>query len=138
MKIKFSEIYDKVPSKPGYYEIFTIDEVKLNVGIASNLKRRLIQHANSKQGALKFNGSEINPSPSGVRSKQSILAKHLYFDKTIEPQYDLTSEDGRKSFLNECCYLIVNVTETRDIARIIEIEKEKVGDYRYVGRTITR
>jgi len=138
VKLKFSEIYDKVPSKPGIYEIYTNEGVALKVGIASNLKSRLTQHANSKQGALKFTGSKINATPSEVQSKQSILAKHLYFDTSIAPKYDLTTEEGRKDFLNECCFLLVSETKTRELAREIEKQKESSGAYRYVGRVIKR
>lgn len=138
MKLRFNEISEKVPAKPGIYEIYTDDGVALKVGIASNLKSRLIQHANSRQKALKFRNESANFSPGDVESKQSILAKHLYFDSSIATDFDLTSEAGRKKFLIQCCHLIVSETETRELAREIERQKEANGEYRYVGRVIQR
>lgn len=101
MKVKFDEIKSNVSTNPGIYEIYTNDGMALKVGIAANLKKRLLQHANSRQKSLKFSIEAENVMPSDVDSKQSILAKHLYFDSSISPKYNLTSEIGRQSFLNE-------------------------------------
>lgn len=138
MKLRFHEIPEKVPARPGIYEIYTNDGVALKVGIASNLRQRLRQHARSKQSSLKFAHDQPGLSPGEVRSKQSILAKHLYFDSSISTEYDLTSEQGRQTFLNEFCHLIILETETREEARRIEREKEAMGGYRYVGRVTRR
>lgn len=138
MKLRFHEISEKVPETPGIYEIYTNDGVALKVGIASNLRQRLRQHARSRQISLKFAHDQSDLSPGDVRSKQSILAKHLYFDSSISTECDLKSEKGRQKFLNEFCCLIISETDTREEARRIERQKEAMGGYRYVGRVTKR
>ncbi len=138
MKVRFDEISEKVPARPGVYEIYTKDGIALKVGIASNLRQRLLQHARSSQNALKFAHDKVELGPGAVTSKQSILAKHLYFDSSISSECDLESEKGRQKFLTEFCYLVVSVTKTREMARTIERGKEAKGGYRYVGRVRLR
>ncbi|MEA3331292.1 MAG: GIY-YIG nuclease family protein, partial [Campylobacterota bacterium] len=82
-KIKFSEIEYKVNNSSGVYEIFTNEDIPLKVGISNNLKRRLKQHRNSKQKYLKIKNQELPITLSNIESKQSILAKHLYFDNSL-------------------------------------------------------
>ncbi|EIK94777.1 hypothetical protein PMM47T1_19813 [Pseudomonas sp. M47T1] len=47
--IRFSEIEAAVPTAPGLYEIVTDQGELLKVGISVNLRKRLIQHRQSKQ-----------------------------------------------------------------------------------------
>jgi len=55
-KIRFSEIETTVPpgAAPGLYEIVTDEGKLLKVGISGNLRRRLVQHRQSKQSRLKL------------------------------------------------------------------------------------
>lgn len=137
-RIKFSEIKQKVAAKPGIYEIYTFQGVPLKVGIAKNLKRRLLAHGESKQAYLKKNTEGRVNNPSDLTSKRSILAKHLYFDSSITVEYDLKTEQGRKSFLENNCYIKIEITKTRELAREIEKVRESIGKFRYVGRVIRR
>lgn len=132
-KIKFSEIDDKVNDSSGVYEIFTNQGIPLKVGISKNLKKRLQQHRNSRQKYLKIKNHDLPASPSNIVSKQSILTKHLYFDKSITANYDLSKEIDRQNFLENECYIIITDTNSREEARSIEKEKEKMN-FRYVGR----
>ena len=138
MRIGFNDINDKVPSESGLYEIYTIEGIALKVGISNNLKKRLMQHATSKQSNLKIKDSSIAITPSNMCSKQSTLAKHLYFDKSLSTKHDLTTELGRQSFLADCCYLEVIFTNSKIEAREQEKILEKTGKYRYVGRVKIR
>ncbi len=138
MRIRFSEIQNLAPKSPGLYEIFTNDGRPLKVGIAANLRSRLRQHAKSCDSALKLKRQTDEPTPSDVVSKASILAKHLFFDSEITDEYDLSSEKGRQDFLEECCYLNIRVTDTKDPARSLERQLERSGGYRYVGRVVAR
>ncbi|WP_166360202.1 hypothetical protein [Pseudomonas akapageensis] len=133
IRIRFSEIERAVPDKPGIYEIYTVDGLALKVGIGKDLRKRLIQHRKSRQNrlVLKIGGDWDNPSD--VTSKQSILAKHLYFSSPVEG-YDLKTETGRQAFLEECCYVLFRVTSTREEARAIERQREADGGFSYVGR----
>lgn len=76
--------------------------------------------------------------PSDVKSKASILAKHLYYDRSITTEYDLTTDAGRRSFLQECCYIIFEVTKDRIEAKNIERQREEDGSFRYVGQCQVR
>lgn len=138
MKITFDQINEKAPSSPGIYEIFTNDGVPLKVGISVNLRKRLKAHARSKQSRLKLRDESESVSLSNMVSKQSILAKHLYFDSSLTNAYDLTTELGRQSFLQQCCYLLIVEKTSREDAREAERVLESSGKYRYVGRVIER
>lgn len=110
----------------------------LKVGIAGNLRRRLWQHRRSAQSGLKFRSGDSAIEPSAVVSKRSILAKHLYFDKSIAPEYDLRTETGRQQFLEERCRVTIEFTATRAAARELEILRECTREYRYCGLVIKR
>jgi hypothetical protein len=133
MRINFSEINEKVPASPGFYEIYRNDDLLLKVGIGVNIRSRLLQHRASLQSCLvlKPNGNWLNPND--VVSKKSILAKHLYFDQTITKNYDLTTQDGRRNFLINDCYIIFKETEKIEEARILEQSRENEGNILYVG-----
>jgi hypothetical protein len=132
-KVRFSEIEAVVPDKPGLYEIYTLDGKALKVGIGTNLRRRLIQHRKSRQSRLALKAGGNWENPSDVVSKQSVLAKHLFFSAPVEG-YDLKTEVGRQAFLDECCYVLFLVTSNREEARAIERVKEASGAFSYVGR----
>ena len=131
-KIKFSEIEDKVSTSFGVYEIFTNENIALKIGISNNLTRRLKQHRNSKQIYLQIINKELPITPSNINSQQSILAKHLYFDKSINKNYNLSKEIERQNFLENECYIIITNTNSREEARSIEIIQEQMY-FRYVG-----
>ena len=136
----FGSALEAARRKPGLYEI-RMGEVLLKVGIASNLQRRLRQHARSSQKRLKsLVGSKTGKRrlPSEVASKGSILAKHLYFDRSVTRNYDLRTEDGRRSFLENQCQVRFQETGTRDEAKRRERNLEATKKYRYVGRVIAR
>jgi hypothetical protein len=67
-------------------------------------------------------------------SKQSILAKHLFFHSRVTG-YDLKTEAGRHAFLEKQCHVLVTVilTLTREDAREMERLKEQRGAYQFVG-----
>lgn len=69
-----------------------------------------------------------------MKSKRSILAKHLYFDRTIAAGYDLRTEEGRASFLEERCRIRFEGASSRKAARQREMVLESSKKYRYVGR----
>jgi hypothetical protein len=131
-QIRFSEIEQFVPSQPGLYEIYKSDGEALKVGIAVNLRKRLIQHRRSRQSRLLLKSCGCWSNPADVRSRQSILAKHLYFARTIDG-YSLETEAGRQAFLEECCYITFIVTTTREEARALERLKEASGAFRFAG-----
>ena len=133
-KIRFSEVETAVPSAPGLYEIVTDEGKLLKVGISGNLRRRLIQHRQSKQNRLKLKDGGDWSNPSDVLSKQSILAKHLFFQTPVTG-YDLKTEAGRQCFLEQRCHLLITVTLTRHEAREMEKLKEQSGAYQFVGDT---
>ncbi|RUO56894.1 hypothetical protein CWI70_01715 [Pseudidiomarina homiensis] len=119
---------------PGLYQIHTFDGIPLKVGIAKNLRQRLRQHARSLQRKLQPTKSEPIGDPSHLRSKQSILAKHLYFDHSLTANYDLTTELGRQTFLAHEAYLLITYTASRDEAERLEKIAEATGIWRYQGR----
>jgi hypothetical protein len=123
---------EALPHGSGVYEIRCGAEL-LKVGIAGDLHKRLRAHARSAQRRLLSKDTPPWPDPSGVKSSQSILAKHLYFDRSLAPAHDLRVEADRLRFLNEKCQFRYRTTETREEARTIEVELEKSGAYRYVG-----
>lgn len=133
----FSQV-DQLLNKPGLYQIFTDDGIPLKVGIATKLRARLRQHAKSSQNYLQFKHKGTDIQPSDVRSKRSILAKHLYFDSSITPDYKLTTEEGRRNFLQADCYLVITYTENRAAARELEKLLEAEKFFRYQGKVIRR
>lgn len=138
MKVKFSEIRDSVPENTGLYEIHMNMGISLKVGISVNLQDRLLQHRASRQSCLRLkNGGDRN-NPNDVTSKGSILAKHLYYDQSLTNEYDLTSEEDRRRFLDEKCYIIFETTKTKRAARTIERKREQAGKFRYVKRVTIR
>lgn len=136
--LKFSQIMSRVDELPGLYEIYTADGMCLKVGISVNLRKRLIAHGKSQQGRLRLKINGLGYTLENVQSKQSILAKHLYFDSTLTTKYDLKSEIGRVSFLENECLVKCQYTSTKDEARELERIKEVSGNYRYVGRVLQR
>jgi len=136
-RFRFSEVVKKVGCIPGYYEIWTLKGVLLKVGVAADLCKRLTQHGESLQRGLKgFNGKTSWVNPSKVRSKRSILAKHLYFDSSIAPGYDLRREADRQKFLEQDCRICFKPMVSRAAAREYERERERTACIRYVGRVI--
>ena len=133
-KIRFSEIETTVPASPGLYEIVTDEGGLLKVGISGNLRKRLIQHRQSRQSRLKLKEVGDWSNPSDVMSKQSILAKHLFFFSP-DTGFDLKTEAGRQAFLEQRCHVLVTVTLTREEAREMELLKERSGAYQFVGVT---
>jgi hypothetical protein len=133
----FSQV-DQLLNKAGVYQIFTDDGIPLKVGIATKLRARLRQHARSSQKYLKFKHEGTGVQPSDVRSTRSILAKHLYFDSSISPAYDLTTEEGRRKFLQAECYLMITYTDSRETARRLEKLFEAKKMFRYQGVVVCR
>lgn len=133
----FSQV-DQLLNKSGVYQIFTDDGIPLKVGIAAKLRARLRQHASSSQKYLKFKHEGAEIRPSDVRSTRSILAKHLYFDSSIAPAYDLTKEEDRCKFLQAECYLMITYTDSRETARELERLFEAKKIFRYQGRVVKR
>lgn len=121
------------PDACGIYEVLTNTGIALKVGIATSLRRRLTAHARSRQSRLQLRVPGSWDNPSNVVSKQSVLAKHLFFDREIAPQYDLTTQDGRQRFLREQCTVRFVVTPSREAARDLERVLEATGQYRYCG-----
>jgi hypothetical protein len=136
--IRFSEIDTQVGTGPGIYEIRTISGILLKVGIAANLKRRLRKHRATKQGCLKPKEGGNYVDPKNILSKGSILAKHLYFDSSIDQHYDLTLEAGRRAFLEERCQILFKQCRSKAAARKLEREMERTISIRYVGRVSVR
>ncbi|MFC6340098.1 hypothetical protein [Pseudomonas karstica] len=135
-RIRFSEIEATVPAAPGLYEIVTDEGGMLKVGISGNLRKRLVQHRQSRQSRLKLKEGGQWSNPSDVMSKQSILAKHLFFRSPVTG-FDLKTEAGRQVFLEQRCHVLVTVTLTREEAREMERLKEQSGAYPFVGVTKT-
>lgn len=109
----------------------------LKVGISKNLRQRLKTHARSRQSGLLGPDGDWD-DPDVVRSKASILTKHLYFDSSLTADFELTKEGGRMCFLFEKCKIRFEVTESRHKARELESALEKVSKYRYCGRVLNR
>jgi hypothetical protein len=134
--VRFSEL-DKLPTEPGLYEVHAHGE-PLKVGIARNLRSRLQHHLASRQRYLKLKQGGSFANPNDVISKRSILAKHLFFDRSISRQHDLRSEEGRRTFLSQECVIRYVITLDRHAARQLEISRERSMKFRYVGRTQIR
>jgi hypothetical protein len=132
------EHLSKIERTPGLYQIFTFEGTPLKVGISNNLQKRLKAHARSKQKYLQIKDNALGELPSDIVSKRSILAKHLFFDNEITSAYDLRTELGRQAFLKDECYLEITYTNSREIARKLEVKAEKLGIFRYRGRVIKR
>ena len=137
--LRFSEVDQHLPKgQPGLYEIWTLSGTPLKVGIAADLRQRLCDHRASRQKRLQLNNGGSWSRPEDVKSKQSILAKHLYFDQEITGDYDLASEAGRRAFLEDCCEVRVHPTATCEEARELEKQREATGLFRYRGRVRAR
>lgn len=137
--MNFSDIEQHVPPHAaGIYEIHTRDGVRLKVGIAGDLRKRLRIHRASRQSGLRLCAGGDWANPLHVVSKSSILAKHLFFDSSLTTMYDLRTEEGRRKFLLEQCAFTFEILRTRAEAAVIEAERERSGAFRYVGRAITR
>ena len=135
-KATFTDL-SRVPAAAGLYEIYLRSGRGLKVGTSSNLRRRLGQHARSKQNRLILKPGGNWNRPADVCSKQSILAKHLFFDRTIAPRHNLKNEGDRRGFLrDDCivCYAPMPLTQ----AKARESLREKSGKFRYVGRARVR
>jgi hypothetical protein len=104
-RITFDEI-EVLERRPGIYEIYTNLDIPLKVGIGKDLKKRLLQHRASRQSALKLRPGGSFDNPNDVMSKGSILAKHLYYDRSIAPDFNLTDEARRREFLISQCYIV--------------------------------
>lgn len=128
----FSEI-DRIENRPGIYEIHTKTGIPLKVGIGIDLQTRVRNHANSYQSCLVLMLGGTWRNPQHIRSTKSILAKHLYFDRTLSSRHDLRREQERQRFLSEECQVFVRYTRTVDIARKLEREREVTGMFRYLG-----
>ncbi|MDO8962080.1 MAG: hypothetical protein Q7V02_08260 [Methylophilus sp.] len=135
IKVLFSDVESKVTDAPGLYEIYTNSGVALKVGISSNLRKRLIQHSESKQHYL-FCPSGDWSVPKNVTSKRSILAKHLYF--LSAHGYDLKLESERQRFLKKECYILLRPTKTQAEARELEKVQESTDKFWFVGSAMVR
>lgn len=132
--VPFTNI-ESIPEATGAYQIWTEEGVPLKVGVALNLRKRLRQHRTSRQ--LKYVGGD--PSlPAAWRSKSSILAKHLYFDRSRDTAYDLSTQQGRQRYLDEKCVITYIITSSRNEARLIEMELEITGRFAYCGEVQVR
>jgi hypothetical protein len=141
MKTSFrlSNIEQHVPvGGSGLYEIHTTTGIPLKVGISTNLRERLIQHRASRQSGLKLKAGGTWDNPADVKSKNSVLAHHLYYDAQIAPSFELTSESGRRDFLETCCVIVIELTDSLDAARTLEKSRELSGVFRYVGPVMIR
>lgn len=138
MAINFAEIQNIVTNSPGLYVIYTNHGIPLKCGISVKLLKRLKDHrASCQSGLKKQDGETVNPddnlNPDDVRSKKSILAKHLFFDEEITDLYNLKTQKGRRDFLLYECYIEFEYTKTKEIARDLEIELESKSIFRYQG-----
>lgn len=131
-ELRFSEVAT-LPAAPGIYEIWAGPRVPLKVGIAANLRKRLVAHSASRQSGLRLRPGGRWSEPADVRSNKSILAKHLLFDREITHEFDLSTESGRRNFLATRCFIRYRTTVSRDAAREIEVKLEATGRYRYHG-----
>lgn len=123
----------QVDARPGVYEIHTKNGMPLKVGISINIQERLTQHAHSYQSCLRLKPRGNWRNPRDVRSNGSILAKHLYFDRSLSAKYDFRFEHDRRHFLNNECDLFIRFTRGIVSAKRIEEEREQSGIFRYVG-----
>jgi hypothetical protein len=138
-RVRFSEVDTQLPRKtPGFYEIWTNEGKLLKIGIGRDLRIRLKQHRDSLDRRLKLIDGGRRENPADVVSKGSILAKHLYYDTSLSRKYDLTSQDGRRSFLSNECYILFQTTPTREHAEALEKKRETDPRIRYVGKVVIR
>lgn len=126
---------ESIPEATGIYQIWTKEGGALKVGIASNLRKRLRQHRKSRQPKLVGDDPVL---PAAWRSKSSILAKHLFFDRSLDTAYDLSIQQGRQRYLDEKCVITYYVTGSRDEARRLEKELERTGQFAYCGEVQVR
>ncbi len=136
--IKFDDIETKALANPGIYEIYTNSGIPLKVGSAKNIKKRLLQHMTSRQSALKLKPGGSWNNPNDVKSKQSILAKHMYYDKSITDNFNLKLESGRRAFLTTECYIMLKYTNSKAAAEQLEIIRERKRKWRYFGKVVKR
>jgi hypothetical protein len=123
---------------PGIYQIWTKSGKALKVGIAANLRKRLRKHLASRDSGLKLIAGGNAYNPNDWVSKASILAKHLYFDRNLITECDLTTEKGRRRFLEDECKITYLSTRSREEARQMEDVLEKTGRFRYLGQVKVR
>lgn len=114
-RTSFADIEKEVPASPGIYEIYTLDDMPLKVGISVNLRRRLRQHRQSRQKYLLLRTGGDWSNPADVKSTRSILAKHLYF--STADGFDLKREAERQRYLIDYCYILFKATDSREAAR---------------------
>jgi excinuclease UvrABC nuclease subunit len=141
MALRFSEVSSRVKDAPGLYEIHTTSGRPLKVGIGRRLKRRLKQHAASRQSCLRPLPSQAIEQvrhPTELRSKGSILAKHLFFDGGITTAYNLRTEAGRRAFLQNRCRIRVTYCASVEEALALERRLASRIAYRYCGRVTVR
>lgn len=136
IKISFEKLDSLTKNQAAYYEIH-IDTEVLKVGVAKNIIKRLKQHRASRQSGLKQKNGGAWDNPSNVRSKSSILTKHLYYDQTIS-DCDLTKESERRLFLENRCTVYVLYTDSREEAKILEKKREASNDIRYCKQVKVR
>jgi hypothetical protein len=129
--MRFSDVPQSLRGRHGVYEVRFDSLTLLKVGMSGDLYRRLSDHARSAQLGLKGPPGPWE-SPKDVQSKRSILAKHLYFDRSIAPDLNLRTEQGRQAFLEGRCTVRYQVLPTTEAARALEQAMEKAGDYRYL------
>ncbi len=132
-RMRFSEVATIAGGRPGMYEVQTLRGVPLKVGIAGDLKVRLLQHAASLQSRLKLKPNGSWRRPRDVASKGSVLAKHLFFDRSITKRYRLRTQAGRRRFLENQCRVLIHSTHSRSAARAMEKARERTGRFRYTG-----
>lgn len=148
-RIQFKKLKRDVEKDVGLYGIFFRDRTGkvegLKVGISKNLKRRLDSHFESRDSALKRkDGLKMTPEysdgPDGLVSKGSILAKHLFFDDELGREFNvnLKTKTGRKEFLNSHCFVLVQRTQSKKAAKVMENELEASNLFRYVREVIIR
>jgi excinuclease UvrABC nuclease subunit len=132
---KFSDL-NPVKHSPGIYQISTNSGMLLKIGISKDIRNRLYQHGISKQSRLKTIDIAFPVEPSNVKSQQSILAKHLFFDRRMAFAYnlDLKTEAGRTEFLADHCVIEFFHTSTREEALELEKKIEKENNHRYIGK----
>jgi hypothetical protein len=123
---------------PGIYQIWTKSGKALKVGIAKNLRKRLRKHFVSRDSGMKLKAGGNAYNPDDWVSKASILAKHLYFDRNLITECDLTTEEGRRRFLQDECKITYLSTCSREDARQMEGVLEKTGCFRYLGKVKVR
>lgn len=136
-KIGFHEI-EALERRPGIYEIYTNSGIPLKVGISKDIRKRLLQHRASRQNALRLRPGGDRRNPNNVESKQSVLAKHLYYDESLTQDFDLKLEQGRREFLISKCHILFEYALNKEEVRRIELHKEHQVNWRYIGGVVRR